>query len=82
MLLKSKDRPKADGLPVPFIEASVGTCKQIGNFVTMDVSSVTCTATDKNGKKYELEYESDGEPMSVRRIKRVRTGSNAVSPFD
>jgi hypothetical protein len=82
MLLKSKDRPKADGLPVPFIEASAGMCKQVGNFVTMEVSSVSCTATDKNGKKYELKYESDGEPMSVRRIKRVRTGSTAVSPFD
>jgi hypothetical protein len=82
MLLKSKDRPKADGLPVPFIEASAGMCTQVGNFVTMEVSSVSCTATDKNGKKYELKYESDGEPMSVRRIKRVRTGSTAVSPFD
>jgi hypothetical protein len=82
MLLKSKDRPKADGLPVPFVELSAGMCKQVGNFVTMEVSSVSCTATDKNGKKYELKYESDGEPMSVRRIKRVRTGSTAVSPFD
>jgi hypothetical protein len=82
MLLKSKDRPKADGLPVPFIEASAGMCTQVGNFVTMEVSSVSCTATDKNGKKYELKYESDGEPMSVRRIKRVRTGSTAISPFD
>jgi hypothetical protein len=82
MLLKSKDRPKADGLPVPFIEASAGMCKQVGNFVTMEVSSVSCSATDKNGKKYELKYESDGEPMSVRRIKRVRAGSTAVSPFD
>jgi len=82
MLLKSKDRPKADGLPVPFIEASAGMCKQVGNFVTLEVSSVSCTATDKNGKKYELKYESDGEPMSVRRIKRVRAGSTAVSPFD
>jgi hypothetical protein len=29
-----------------------------------------------------LKYESDGEPMSVRRIKRVRAGIAAVSPFD
>jgi len=82
MLFKSKDRPKADGLPVPFVESSAGMCKQVGNFVTMEVSSVSCTATDRNGKKYELKYESDGEPMSVRRIKRVRTGNNAISPFD
>jgi hypothetical protein len=82
MLLKSKDRPKADGLPVPTIESTAGMCTQVGNFVTLEVSSVSCTATDKNGKKYELQYQSDGAPMSVRRIKRMRVGSPAVSPFD
>ena len=56
MLLKSKDRPKADGLPVPSIESTAGMCTQVGNFVTLEVSSVSCTATDKNGKKYELQY--------------------------
>ena len=30
MLLKSKDRPRVDGLPVPSVELSSGTCKQIG----------------------------------------------------
>jgi hypothetical protein len=82
MLLKSKDRPKADGLPVPSIESTAGMCTQVGNFVTLEVSSVSCTATDKNGKKYELQYQSDGTPMAVRRIKRMRVGSPAVSPFD
>jgi hypothetical protein len=57
-------------------------CTQVGNFVTLEVSSVSCTATDKNGKKYELQYQSDGTPMAVRRIKRMRVGSPAVSPFD
>ena len=75
MLLKSKDRPKADGLPVPSIESTAGMCTQVGNFVTLEVSSVSCTATDKNGKKYELQYQSDGTPMAVRRIKRMRVGS-------
>ena len=28
MQLKSKDRPKADGLPIPFVESSAGICKQ------------------------------------------------------
>jgi hypothetical protein len=70
MLLSSKDRPKADGLPVPFVEASAGTCKQIGNFATAQISSITCTATDKNGKKYELQFESDGSPMTVRRVRQ------------
>ena len=39
-------------------------------------------AVDKAGKKYELHYQSDGAPMAVRRIKRMRVGSPAVSPFD
>jgi hypothetical protein len=82
MLLKSKDRPKADGLPVPSVESSAGLCKQVGNFVTLELSSITCSAVDKNGKKYELRYEADGAPMAVRRIKRMRVGSPAVSPFD
>ena len=82
MLLKSKDRPKADGLPVPSIESTAGLCKQVGNFVTLELSSISCTAIDKSGKKYELQYQSDGTPMAVRRIKRMRVGSPAVSPFD
>ena len=40
------------------------------------------SAIDQNGKKYELQYQSDGTPMAVRRIKRMRVGSPAVSPFD
>src|SRR6476660_10323132 len=60
MLLKSKDRPKADGLPVPSIEPATGLCKQIGNFVTLEHSSISCTAVDRNGKSYELQYASDG----------------------
>src|ERR1700733_5066569 len=30
MLLNSRDRPKADGLPVPSVELSAGLCKQLG----------------------------------------------------
>ncbi|WP_225670807.1 hypothetical protein [Bradyrhizobium hereditatis] len=82
MLLKSKDRPKADGLPVPSVESTAGLCTQVGNFVTLELSSISCVAVDKNGKKYELKYQSDGAPMAVRRIKRMRVGSPAVSPFD
>jgi hypothetical protein len=82
MLLKSKDRPKVDGLPVPSVESSAGLCKQVGNFVTLELSSISCSAIDQNGKKYELQYQSDGAPMAVRRIKRMRVGSPAVTPFD
>ena len=70
MLLSSKDRPKADGLPVPSVEASAGLCRQIGNIATGGVSSIACTATDKTGRKYELQFATDGSPMTVRRIRR------------
>jgi hypothetical protein len=69
MLLNSKSRPKVDGLPVPFVELSAGTCTQLGNFAAGQVSSIACTATDKNGKKYELRFESDGSPITVRRVR-------------
>ena len=69
MLLRSKDRPKVDGLPAPLVELSTGTCKQLGNFAKGQVSSIACTATDKNGKKYELRFESDGSPITVRRVR-------------
>ncbi len=69
MLLKSKDRPKLDGLPVPSVVASNGTCKQIGKFTEQRVSSISCAATDKNGVNYEVQFESDGSPIRVLRIK-------------
>src|ERR1700730_15766758 len=67
MLLNSTRRPKVDGLPVPYVELSSGMCTQLGNFAAGQVSSIVCTATDKNGKKYELRFESDGLPITVRR---------------
>jgi hypothetical protein len=69
MLLNSKHRPKVDGLPVPFVELSAGVCTQLGNFAAGYVSSISCTATDKNGKKYEMRFESDGSPIAVRRVR-------------
>jgi len=69
MLLKSKDRPKVDGLPTPAVELSTGICKQIGNFATQQVSSVSCNAADGNGRKYEFQFESDGSPIKVRMIR-------------
>ena len=68
MLLKSKDRPKVDGLPVPSVVLSTGTCQQIGNFAAQQVSSITCDATDANGIKYVLRFESDGSPIRVHMI--------------
>ena len=82
MLLQSKDRPRVDDLPVPFVEISAGICRQFGSFATKQVSSISCSATDKNGKKYELQYESDGSPITLRRIKQTPAGRPAASPFD
>ncbi len=75
MLLNSKDRPKVDGLPVPSVELSAGICKQVGNFGTRQISSLTCSATDKAGRKYELRFESDGSPMTVRRLRQIQLPS-------
>ncbi|TYO67466.1 hypothetical protein FXV83_05685 [Bradyrhizobium hipponense] len=70
MLLNSKNRPKIDGLPVPAEQTSTGTCRQTGNFAAKQVSDVTCSATDSEGRKYELLFVSDGRPVSVRRIRQ------------
>ncbi len=70
MLLNSKDRPKVDGLPVPSVELSEGVCRQLGSFATRQVSSISCSATDKNGRRYELQFESDGSPITVRKIRQ------------
>jgi hypothetical protein len=71
MLLKTKDRPRVDGLPVPSVELSAGACKQLGSFATRQISSISCTATDANGKKYELQFESDGSPMTLRKLRQA-----------
>jgi hypothetical protein len=72
MLLSSKDRPKADGLPVPFVERSAGMCRQLGNFAMRQVSSISCSATDRAGRRYELEFVSDGLPITVRRVRQSK----------
>jgi hypothetical protein len=69
MLLKSKDRPKVDGLPVPSTDLSTGNCQQIGNISKQQVSSISCLATDENGARYEFQFESDGSPIKVRTIR-------------
>jgi hypothetical protein len=70
MELNSGDRPKVDGLPVPALESSDGACRQNGNFARLQVSSITCTATDKKGRQYQLQFESDGSPITVRRVRQ------------
>ena len=68
MLLNSKNQPKADGLPVPAVVKSAGRCVQLGNFAALQITSIVCSATDRSGKKYDLRFESDGSPISVRRV--------------
>jgi hypothetical protein len=69
MVLNSKHRPKVDGLPVPFVESSAGKCTQFGNFAMGQVSSIACVATDRTGKRYELRFESDGSPITLRKVR-------------
>jgi hypothetical protein len=71
MLLRSKDRPKVDGLPSPLVESTTGTCKQLGNFAKGQVSSIACIAAGTNGKKYELQFETDGSPIRVMRVRET-----------
>ena len=69
MLLKSRDRPKVDGMPVPLVEISTGICRQLGNLAASQISSISCIATSASGKKYELRFESDGSPTRVMRLR-------------
>jgi hypothetical protein len=71
MLLNSMERPKVDGLRVPLVEPSSGTCRQIGTLATGMISKVSCVATDNNGKKYELQFDSDGRPVLLQRISQA-----------
>ncbi len=70
MKINSKDRPKVDGLPVPAFETSNGACRQDGVFARLQVSSINCTATDRSGRQYQLQFESDGSPIIVRRVRQ------------
>jgi hypothetical protein len=81
VFLNSKDRPKADGVPVPLPVVSTGNCKQVGNLVSRQISSIACSATDGHGKSFELQFESDGSPILVRRIKQSPVDSQD-NPFE
>ena len=69
MQLNSSSRPKVDGLPRPAVERSEGVCRQIGNFAARQVSSISCRATDKHGRSYQLQFVSDGSPITLRRVR-------------
>jgi hypothetical protein len=79
MFLNSKDRPKADGMPVPRVELSAGTCKQVGSFATRLISSISCSAADRHGKTYELRFISDGSPTAVTRIRQTTVAQDPAT---
>lgn len=70
VLLNSKQRPLAGGVRVPRVEPSSGSCKQIGDIDSKQIRSVSCTATDRTGRVYELHFEAGGEPATVQKITR------------
>ena len=45
--------------------------QQLGSFAMGLISSISCTAIDKNGERYELQFESDGSPIKIRKIKQA-----------
>jgi hypothetical protein len=81
MELSSQDRPKADGLPLPALEPSDGACRQIGNFARLEVSSISCSATDKEGRQYQLNFESDGTPITLRRVRAFKASPQTIDPY-
>lgn len=70
VLLNSKQRPLAGGVRVPRVEPSSGSCKQVGDIDSKQIKSVSCIATDRAGRAYELQFEADGEPATVQKITR------------
>ena len=62
MLLKSKDRPKADGLPVPSIGSTAGMCTQVGKLRDARGFQRLLHRDRQERQKYELRYQSDGTP--------------------
>ena len=65
MLLNSKDRPQINAVRVPLVKPANGICRQFGDIEKKLITAVSCRATDKDGLKYELEFEADqlGRPV-------------------
>jgi len=70
MLLNSKDRPRVNAVRVPLVKPANGICRQFGDVEKKLITAVSCVATDKDGLKYELEFEANGEPSLVQTITR------------
>jgi hypothetical protein len=70
VLLNSRERPQVDGIRVPRLEPSSGMCRQTGDIESKQIKSVSCVATDREGRTYELQFEADGQPATVQKITR------------
>jgi hypothetical protein len=70
MLLNSKDRPRVNAVRVPLVKQANGICRQFGDIEKKRITAVSCVATDRDGLKYELQFEADGEPALVQTIVR------------
>lgn len=70
VLFSSKDRPLVGGVRVPRVEPAGGSCKQLGDIESKQITSVACVATDRAGKTYELQFAADGQPAMVQKITR------------
>lgn len=70
VLLNSRERPLVDGIRVPRLEPSSGMCRQTGDIESKQIKSVSCVATDREGRTYELQFEADGQPATVQKITR------------
>ena len=70
MLLNSRERPLAGGVRVPRVEPSNGICKQLGDIESKQIKSISCVATDNEGRAYELQFQADGQPATVQKITR------------
>jgi hypothetical protein len=71
MLTKIQTRTEGRWPTRSAIEISEGTCTQIGSFTKKQISSVACIATTNDGKEYELQFESDGLPIEVRKLRQA-----------
>ena len=70
MLLNSKDRPRVNAVRVPLVKPANGICRQLGDIEKKRITAVSCVATDKDGLKYELDFEADGQQALVQTIVR------------
>ncbi len=70
VLLNSKERPLAGGVRVPQVEPAAGMCKQFGDIETKQIKTISCAAADRAGRRYELQFQADGQPATVQKITR------------